>query len=311
MAAGDDEVHDPEALIGLLGQQMREVAHAAAGGERQTRQLTNVLIDLRDMLLAAAVAERRTAHPNPLARAGAKCFSQSDEDGITLEILRRLGFDRPGVFAEYGVGNGLENNTLILAALGWSGLWIGNEPLAFSCDGIPADRLCFRQAQITRDNILDLTRQGLSRLGRDAPDVISCDLDGNDLHFVARLLEGGLEPALFIVEYNAKFPPPVRFSIAYNDDHRWKVDDHFGASLCSFVDLFAAHGYMLACCNAHAGTNAFFVAERYRDRFDDVPGAIADIYVGPHLHMFTRHGMRTSPETVRRLFGADGSDTAG
>ena len=38
-----------------------------------------------------------------------KHFSQSDEDGITLEICRRLGLGGESTFFEIGVGNGLEN----------------------------------------------------------------------------------------------------------------------------------------------------------------------------------------------------------
>ena len=53
----------------------------------------------------------RTAK-NPLNRFGAKYFSSTDEDGITLEIAKRLGI-KSGTFIEIGVGNGLENNTLI------------------------------------------------------------------------------------------------------------------------------------------------------------------------------------------------------
>lgn len=46
-----------------------------------------------------------------------KVYSQSDEDGITLAIVRRLDIAR-GVFAELGVGDGVENNTLVFLALG-------------------------------------------------------------------------------------------------------------------------------------------------------------------------------------------------
>jgi hypothetical protein len=47
--------------------------------------LRSVLLDLRDFLLSGAVNSRTAAHPNPLTRYGCQCFSQSDEDGITLE----------------------------------------------------------------------------------------------------------------------------------------------------------------------------------------------------------------------------------
>ena len=73
-----------------------------------------------DVLLRAEWARSMSAAKNPLNRFGAKYFSQTDEDGITLEIIRRLGITA-GTFAELGVGNGIENNTLILLASGWRG----------------------------------------------------------------------------------------------------------------------------------------------------------------------------------------------
>ena len=88
-------------------------------------------------------------------------------------------------------------------------------------------------------------------------DLVSVDLDGNDLIFCKELLEGGLDPRLFIVEYNARFAPPIRFSIDYDEDHEWSLDDYYGASLQSLVDLFSEHDYSLICCNAATGVNAF------------------------------------------------------
>ena len=49
--------------------------------------------------------------------------------GITLEILRRIGCLYHGTYAEYGDGDGTENNTLFLTALGWRGFWVGGETL--------------------------------------------------------------------------------------------------------------------------------------------------------------------------------------
>ena len=222
-----------------------------------------------DIDLLRTYAERQRTHPNPFVRFGAKCFSQSDEDGLTLEIIHRIGLGT-GRFAEFGVGAGLENNTLILGALGWTGFWVGGGDLAF--DPALTPRLHYAKAWITRDNIAGLYQSGLEQCGleqggpdqcgaRDV-DVISLDLDGNDLYLVAELLAHGAAPALFIVEYNAKFPPPVRFCIPYDRGHVWAKDDFYGASLQSFADLFAGNGYRLVCCNASTGANAFFVRER-------------------------------------------------
>ena len=37
---------------------------------------------------------------------GKKGFSQTDEDGITLEIIKRMGIKK-GIFAEFGAGDAL------------------------------------------------------------------------------------------------------------------------------------------------------------------------------------------------------------
>jgi hypothetical protein len=108
-------------------------------------------------------------------------------------------------------------------------------------------------------------------------DVISLDLDGNDIYFVENLLSNNIRPKLFIVEYNAKFPPPVEFKITYDPKHIWKGDDYFGASLSSFDKLFSAFGYRLICCNSHTGANAFFIDKIYEKYFSDVPTDINKI----------------------------------
>ncbi|MDP5007544.1 MAG: hypothetical protein NWQ13_00725, partial [Glaciimonas sp.] len=131
-------------------------------------------------------------HVNPLTSCGAKVYSQNEEDGITFEILRRIGL-QGGVFAEFGVGNGIENNTLALAAAGWRGFWVGGEDLAFDFNPKLATKLNFhyQKAWIKKSNIVDLYQQGLQQIGQQRCDLISLDLDGNDYYFVEELLNSG------------------------------------------------------------------------------------------------------------------------
>ena len=241
---------------------------------------------------------------NPLNRFGKKCFSQTDEDGITLEILRRMNALDSGVYVEFGVGDGSENNTLILAAMGWKGAWMGNEELAFDLQKTDAHRFAYIKGWITLENITDSIEAGLSQVKEKAIDVISVDLDGNDIYFIEKILRSGFKPKLFIVEYNAKFPPPVKFQIQYDPRHQWVSDDYFGASLSSYVDLFSQFGYHLVCCNAHTGSNAFFIDEAYADRFSDVPVDINDIYVEPRYFLYQNYGHPGSIKTIENIFSA-------
>jgi hypothetical protein len=267
------------------------------------QNIATSLMVLKDMILDLQTKQIQRVHKNPLNRYGAKCFSQTDEDGITLEILRRMGI-KSGIFAEYGVGNGLENNTLILSAMGWKGFWVGGEELGF--DHSKSQRLRYIKAWITRDNLLAYSNDGIKWLESANLDVISMDFDGNDIYFVNDLLSYGIKPRLFIVEYNAQFVPPIRFQIEYDPSHRWRFDNYFGAALTNFNEIFCIHGYRLVCCNAHTGANAFFVHKDYEHLFDDVPLNISDIYSPPRYYIPSTFAHRQSPKTVELLVNCAG-----
>ena len=258
------------------------------------------LEELLDIVVYAQSKEISRVHPNPLNRYGRKVFSQADEDGLTLEILKRIDV-RNGVFAEFGVGDGTENNTLVLIAMGWKGFWVGGEPLAFHVPRGPD--FCHLQRWITRDNVAELATEGLAEISETRIDVASLDLDGNDIFIVERLLKDHA-PKLFIVEYNAKFPPPIRWHIEYDPNHQWSGDDYFGASLASYADLFLDHGYFLACCNSQTGANAFFVSNEYRAKFSDVPTDLADLYCDPRYHLYATYGHPRSLKTIEAIFRA-------
>jgi hypothetical protein len=269
------------------------------------KPVRNQLMELNNLVLFDQTKKLQSAHPNPLNKFGKKCFSQTDEDGITLEILRRIKQIADGVYAEFGVGDGTENNTLILAALGWKGFWVGGEKLTINVDNAKHKKFAYLMEWVTAENILDLTEKGCSEIESEEIDVISLDLDGNDIYFVEKLLAKGFKPKLFIVEYNGKFPPPVKFQIEYDPKHVWKSDDYYGASLASFDSLFNDFGYKLVCCNSHTGVNAFFVDAAYLEFFSDVPTDINQIYVEPRYHRYTRYGHTQSLRTINKIINGN------
>lgn len=277
---------------------------------------------------------RRIAeHPNPITRCGQQLFSQSDEDGVTLEILRRLDMlqndnNHPFRYAEIGVETGVECNTLVLAALGWSGVWIDQVDM---CYEIPnPSRLTHIKARVNRDNVHDLLSrptgdasnpfteslilldQQIKDAGieQDHPvnlDVLSIDVDGLDYHLCEALMQDDpyrrIQPALLIVEYNADFPPPVQFVQDYDEDYGWDGSNYYGASLQSFSDMFERNDYSLVACNAASGCNAFFVrTDLFNTRaFSDVPLDIRDIYVPPHYQLDVKFSHGRSVETVKHV----------
>lgn len=210
-------------------------------------------------------------HPNKFILYGAKTFSQADEDGLTLEIINRINPTNK-TYLELGVGNGTENNTMVLKALKWNGQWIDNQDLAFAHEN-------YTKAFITAENILDLINV--------SPSLVSIDLDGMDYYILQKILTKHT-PDVLILEYNSAFIPPIEFIPFYNPQHVWDGSTYYGASIQSFVNLLT--DYTLVACNGATGCNAFFVLNKHKNLFPEIKGlSLRDIYIQPRFFEGGRH----------------------
>lgn len=283
----------------------RELSRIASSMRRKRRSIIAGAQSLQVMQLIdtqACIESWRDRHAgdNPLLRFGRKHFSQNDEDGLIEEILRRIRGQGPGTFLELGVGDGAENNTLNLLASGWHGAWLGGEALRFAETG---PRLTFRRCWIDRDNVAALARDALRAQGIESPDVLSIDLDGNDFHFCQALLASGLRPALWVLEYNARFGAGSEWVMPYDPQHRWDGSDYFGASLAAFQNLMHGAGYRLVACNV-TGANAFFVRQELTGAFQELPSDWRRLYMPPGYVQYPWLGHRPSPRTIESIVRA-------
>ncbi|MBF0159267.1 MAG: FkbM family methyltransferase [Magnetococcales bacterium] len=208
----------------------------------------------RDILSDACYAD-----PRRLERFGAKFYSQNDEDGILAEIFRRIGVSNH-TFLEFGVSNGLENNTLLLTYQGWKGVWMdgGEQNIAFIRQKfaplIEQNRLQVSQQWISVETINEVIAQ--FNLPEEI-DLISIDIDGNDYYVFESLT--CVRPRVCVIEYNSKLPPPILAVMRYNAEHSsHEFTDYFGCSLESLTRMAQRKGYQLVSCNI-TGSNAFFV----------------------------------------------------
>ena len=202
----------------------------------------------------------RYSEPGRLNRHERQAFSQSGEDGIIDEIFARVGTTNR-FFVEFGVGNGLENNTASLLIKGWNGYWM-------EADGewvrdierdfralLDGKQLLLRQAFITAENIESLLEWANVP---KAFDLLCIDIDGND-YWVWQAI-ANYRPRVVVVEYNALFSPEIRWAMRYDPAAIWNRTSYQGASLKSLEILGMQKGYRLVGCN-FAGVNAFFVRE--------------------------------------------------
>jgi hypothetical protein len=238
---------------------------------------------------------------NPLTRNPRRYFSQSDEDGILEKILIRLGIDSNGKILEFGVGDGRENNSLALISKGWGSYWVGDEEIYFP---FPMSSKNFhKKVWITLDNLLEVTNEAFNKLEvkNSNIDIVSMDLDGNDWHFVSKLLEEAVYPAVWICEYNSKFPPGASWVMPYDANHIGGGNDFYGASYTAFVNLFKTHHYIPVACSVQ-GANIFFVRNSDKEFFKDVELSDQELYQPPLFYLAPKWGHTKSKRTLESIF---------
>ncbi|MGN6312910.1 MAG: hypothetical protein ACTHMO_04010 [Rhodanobacteraceae bacterium] len=210
--------------------------------------------------------------PNNPALYGYKIYSQCDEDGIIAHIFSRIGAGGR-VFVEIGCSDGLENNSHALLLNGWRGAWFDADSAKIkllSSALPPSSNLVVERNFVSASNVHPLISSALQRLNVAEIDFFSIDIDGDDVNVLSAFLEK-MKPRVICVEYNAKFPPPMRIAIhPRSGSAGWRGDDYQGASLCSFADMLQGFDYKLVCCGL-SGVNAFFVKVQEAGQFPDFP----------------------------------------
>ncbi len=235
--------------------------------------------------LETLLADPAYDDPRRLERHGVKVYSQHDEDGLLREIFRRIGTTTRS-FVEFGVEDGLECNTHLLLHEGWRGAWVEASEQQVQAIrqrfrlAIDAGRLRIAARRVDKDNINDLARE---LDVPEEPDLVSIDIDFND-YWVFKALTA-VRPRVVAVEYNAKFPPPMKHVVAHNRDRAWNGTDYYGCSLQSLCDLAEHKGYTLVGCNI-TGVNAFFVRSDLCAEHFATPATAAHLYQPPRYELF-------------------------
>jgi hypothetical protein len=295
------------ALLAYLLEQVRardwrRAEELAIGHRRLATEEVWLQISLAEELEAVRAGVRARIPESPCL-AGYEVYSQADEDGIIEAVLARIATIAPlsRTFIEVGCGNGLENNSHYLLTKGYRGCWCdGSESnirfIESQLGGTAFPVLRVTRQFLDRDNAADFFRACTTFLGADDPDLLSVDIDGNDLEIVLAALRV-CRPKSLCVEYNARFPPPVALTMTYDPAFTWENDDYQGATLQAWCDHLP--GYLLVACSL-SGVNAFFVRCDLAGGFTRYP--IEDLYQpARHRFMHTAPGHRPSLKWLRQI----------
>lgn len=268
--------------------------------ERSLRHLTEMNLLASKQELRQMLHDPRYDDPKRLERFGFKVYSQNDEDGILAEIFRRIGVGGQKFF-EFGAQTGVECNTHFLLHQDWNGYWAeANKSFVSAIHTrfrrvVDEGRLVVLNEFITVDNINRL----IQRMGNTELDLLSIDIDFND-YWMFKALDA--RPRVIVIEFNAKFPPPMRHVVKYDSHFEVDGSDYFGCSLQSLTDMANAKGYTLVGCNI-IGVNAFFVRSDLCHDLFATPATAAHLYQPPRYEIQRMAAFAVGHPHVKTTFG--------
>lgn len=195
-----------------------------------------------------------------------KILSQHGEDGITYELLKRVGITTRRC-VELGCGHNGGNAGILVAGLDYQGLWVDGDPelVAIAIATFAGLPITIKSTWIARETVNELIKDaGLS----GEIDYLGIDVDGMDWWLWEALV--AVRPSLVIVEYTAMFGPDASVTVPYAADFSRKERNeqgrfvwpkgYYGASLRAFERLGKRLGYRLVAV-APNSSNAYFIRE--------------------------------------------------
>jgi hypothetical protein len=140
----------------------------------------------------------------------------------------------------------------------WQGLAVEMDPdkfasLAFIYARFSGVRLA--RCKVTPKNVAALLQA--NEVPNDMT-LFNLDIDSYDLHVMNELLRCGFRPKVISMEINEKIPPPLYFTVDFDEAHHWRGDHFYGCSLVAAANVVKPHGYRLESLKFN---NAMFVRD--------------------------------------------------
>jgi hypothetical protein len=245
-----------ETAAGWAGRQTAEVQALSA----RVGELGQDIVRVRQQVRYLSLAEMgRELAPDPLDLTPYEMsfFSQNGEDGVLVEVLRRVGSGTRR-FVEIGASHAEANCLFLADVLGWQGWFVeaaSNEVARLRRRFTGNCNVSIVEAFVDRDNINEV----LGSAGATGEmDVFSLDIDGND-YWVWEALEV-IHPRIVIVEYNSALDQQRPIAQRYEAASTWDGTDAFGSSREALRELGNRKHYRLVHADI-AGVNLVFVRE--------------------------------------------------
>jgi hypothetical protein len=121
-----------------------------------------------------------------------------------------------------------------------------------NCDNV---KLC--NTRIQPDNIIELLETNIGSAVNEIY-LLKINIDGYD-YFVLDSFLKKYRPHVINAEINEKIPPPIKFSVLYNEKYSWDVSHFYGMSMSMAYELCKNHNYSLVDFEFNNGANVILV----------------------------------------------------
>jgi hypothetical protein len=250
--------------VPMLRQIKRKLMQSAHGFEETIYRQSDVA---QKNLIASWKQLQASGVILPLDQVGFSRFSEFEEDGYLLYLLTLAGSTSRAVVEISSQDGRVCMATNLLVHHRWRGFLFDGDPV-FVAEGQrffashPATRALppvMKSEWFTRENV----NQVLASAGvPDDVDVLSLDIDGNDLHLWNAMT---MRPRILVCEFNNAVPSELALTIPYQPDFSFAAlpaDQAMfrSASLAAYVAVSRRKGYRLVGMNA-LGFNAIFLRD--------------------------------------------------
>lgn len=174
-------------------------------------------------------------------------FSWIDEEIVLEKLLEDLSNENTikTIYVDIGAGNGSTmSNTARLAKNGWTGLDL--EASSQSEEEFAKIYMDYPLVKFHLDKVTPLNVNQLLQAYNIPKDfgVLSLDIDGYD-YFVLQNLLQEYRPRIIITEINEKIPPPLEFTVLFDETYSWERNHFYGQSICKLKKLCDAYNYAI------------------------------------------------------------------
>jgi hypothetical protein len=174
-----------------------------------------------------------------------KTFSHTGEEKVIQTLLSQVGAEG-GYAIDVAASDGVTmSNTLSLYKTGWRGLAVEYDPIKFA--KLANEYKTFPSVNLTKCKVTPPNVRALFSANSVPTDFefLNLDIDGYDFYVLKEIL-GEYRPKVICTEINEKIPPPIKFSVKWNENYCWSEDHFYGQSISKLYELCEEFDYSLA-----------------------------------------------------------------